>query len=116
MQQDKVLKFVLDTLDDYKAVDVVNIDVRELTQICDNMVICSGTSTRHVKTIAEQLVKHSKEADIDPLGVEGLEDGEWVLVDLADVIVHVMLPATREFYSLEKLWMTAEEAREGYER
>lgn len=116
MKEDQLVKFVLDTLDDYKAIDVVNIDVKKLTQICDYMVICSGTSKRHVKTMAEQLVKHSKEAGRDPLGIEGLEESEWVLVDLADVIVHIMLPAVREFYSLEKLWTTAAEVREGHER
>lgn len=115
MQYNQLVKFVLETLDDYKAIDVININVKKLTTICDNMIICSGTSKRHVKTMAEQLIKRSKENGHEPLGVEGLDEGEWVLVDLADIIVHIMLPAVREFYSLEKLWNTTATSREDHE-
>ena len=91
-------------LDDMKASDVVSIDVRHLTSITDFMFVASGRSDRHVRAIAEAIVERCTQAGHRPLGVEGLEGGEWVLIDLADVIVHVMVPATRGFYEIEKLW------------
>lgn len=112
MQSEQLKQLVLAVLDDYKALDVVDIDVRKLTSITDTMVICSGTSKRHLKTLAEQLVNRAKENSVEALGVEGTEDAEWILVDLADVVIHIMQPPIREFYSLEKLWTTAEEVRE----
>ncbi|MGA9421807.1 MAG: ribosome silencing factor [Rhodanobacteraceae bacterium] len=91
-------------LDDLKARDVNEIDVREKTSFTDLMVVASGTSTRHVKSIADEVVKSAKRAGLPPLGVEGQREAEWVLVDLGDIVVHIMLPRTREFYGLERLW------------
>jgi ribosome-associated protein len=95
---------VLDALADMKALDVKMLDVRGLTDIADHMVIASGTSDRHVRSVAQRLVEKAKEAGFRPHGVEGEQDGDWVLIDLSEIIVHVMLPRVREFYGLEKLW------------
>ena len=91
-------------LDDMKAQNVVVLDVRRLTDVADTIVVASGTSDRHVKSLAGRVVERAKEAGYRPYGVEGERDGEWVLVDLHDLVVHVMLPRVREFYGLEKLW------------
>jgi ribosome-associated protein len=99
-----VQQVVLDALADMKAVDVRALDVRGLTDITDTMVVASGTSDRHVKSIADRVVQRCKEAGFRPYGMEGERDGEWVLLDLQDVVLHVMLPRVREFYALEKLW------------
>jgi ribosome-associated protein len=102
---------VLDALDDMKALEVKVLDVRGLTDIADYMVIASGTSDRHVRSVAQRVVEKTKEAGFRPHGVEGQQDGDWVLIDLHEYIVHVMLPRVREFYGLEKLWdMTAKRA------
>ena len=111
---DSLVQLVQSALEDAKAVDVAVIDVHDHTTITDFMVVASGNSTRHVKTLAENVVSRSKEAGVGVLGVEGGGESDWVLVDLADVIVHLMLPRTRAFYALEKLWsmdeaMTAEQ-------
>jgi ribosome-associated protein len=99
---------VLAALDDMKALEVKFLDVRGLTDIADFMVIASGTSDRHVRSVAQRVVEKAKEAGYRPHGVEGQQDGDWVLIDLNEMIVHVMLPRVREFYGLEKLWdMTA---------
>jgi ribosome-associated protein len=99
---------VIDALADMKALDVKFLDVRGLTDIADFMVIASGTSDRHVRSVAQRVVEKAKEAGFRPHGVEGQQDGDWVLIDLNEMIVHVMLPRVREFYGLEKLWdMTA---------
>jgi ribosome-associated protein len=99
-----LLGIVTAALEDMKAVNVKKLDVRGLTDIADTMLIASGNSDRHVRSIAEHVVEKAKAAGIRPLGVEGARDAEWVLVDLQDILVHVMLPRVREFYSLEKLW------------
>jgi ribosome-associated protein len=101
---------VLDALDELKALDVRTLDVRGLTDITDTMVVASGTSDRHVRSIADRVVQRCKEAGYRPYGIEGERDGEWVLLDLNDVVLHVMLPRVREFYALEKLWTQAEAA------
>ena len=102
---------LLDALDDMKALDIKVLDVRGLTDIADYMVIASGTSDRHVRSVAQRVVEKTKEAGFRPHGVEGQQDGDWVLIDLHEYIVHVMLPRVREFYGLEKLWdMTAKRA------
>ena len=95
---------VTTALDDMKAVNVRVLDVRGLTDFADTMVIASGNSDRHVRSIADRVVEQAKAAGFRPLGTEGAKDGEWVLVDLQDIVVHVMLPRVREFYGLEKLW------------
>lgn len=95
-------------LDDMKAVNVKVLDVRGLTDIADTMVIASGNSDRHVRSIADNVAQKAKAAGFRPLGTEGARDGEWVLVDLTDILVHVMLPRVREFYGLERLWDTGE--------
>jgi ribosome-associated protein len=95
---------VIDALDGMKALEVKVLDVRGLTDVADFMVIASGTSDRHVRSIAQRVIEKAKEAGFRPHGVEGQQDGDWVLIDLNDMIVHVMLPRVREFYGLEKLW------------
>jgi len=98
-----LLATVRAAVEELKAKDVVEIDVRGKSSVTDYLVIASGTSTRHVKSIADEVVKFAKKLDVMPLGVEGEREAEWVLVDLGDVIVHVMLPRVREFYALERL-------------
>ncbi len=97
-------KVVIDALDDMKALEVKVLDVRGLTDVADTMVIASGTSDRHVRSVAKNVVEKTKAAGFRPHGVEGQQDSDWVLIDLHEMIVHVMLPRTREFYGLEKLW------------
>ena len=104
MQPEDLKAMVLNALDDIKANDVVVLDVKQYASFTDYMVFASGTSSRHVSSIAGSVVDAAKKQNSPPLGVEGLDVGDWVLVDLGDVVVHVMLPATREFYELEKLW------------
>lgn len=101
-----LVKTVKAALADMKAVNVKVFDVRQVTDVSDCMVLASGTSDRHVRSIADRVVERAKAAGFRPMGVEGERDGEWVLVDLNDVIVHVMLPRVREFYGLEELWDT----------
>lgn len=101
---------VLAALDELKARDIREIDVRGRTSIADLLIIASGTSSRHVKSIADEVVKYAKRAGMLPLGVEGEAEAEWVLVDLGDIIVHVMLPRIREFYGLERLWTVGDQA------
>jgi ribosome-associated protein len=100
----KLRDVVLGALAELKAVDVKALDVRGLTDITDTMVVASGTSDRHVKSLADRVTQRCKEAGFRPYGIEGERDGEWVLLDLQDVVLHVMLPRVREFYALEKLW------------
>lgn len=99
-------KLIINALDDLKGQDVVEMDVKELTDVMDTLIIVTGTSNRHVKSLASNVVDDLKKHNIRPLGIEGMESGEWVLVDYGDTVVHVLLPASREFYELEKLWST----------
>ena len=107
---DPLTDLVLDALDDMKALDPVVIDVKGLSSVMDFMVIASGTSTRHVKSLGDNVIIKAKETGTRPIGVEGENAGEWVLVDFGDVVVHVMQPATRSFYDLERLWTAAPDA------
>ncbi len=109
---DLLLSTVRGAIEELKAKDVVEIDVRGKSSVTDYMVVVSGTSTRHVKSIADEVVKHAKNLDVMPLGVEGEREAEWVLVDLGDVVVHVMLPRVREFYALERLWTVGDQPPE----
>jgi ribosome-associated protein len=97
-------KIVLAALDEMKAVNIKLLDVRRLTDIADAMIVASGTSDRHVRAIAERVIEKARASGRRPMGVEGQRDGEWVLVDLQDVLLHVMLPRVREFYAIEQLW------------
>lgn len=99
-------KLVIEALDDLKAINTVTLDVRGLTDVMDYLVITSGTSNRHVKSLASNVCMEAKKQGMRPIGVEGEDAGEWVLVDFGDVVVHVMLPATRDFYDLERLWVS----------
>jgi ribosome silencing factor RsfS/YbeB/iojap len=106
---DRLRTLVLAALDDLKARDVREIDVRDKSSVTDLLVVASGTSSRHVKSIADEVVKKAKQAGLPPIGVEGQREAEWVLVDLGDIVVHVMLPRTREFYGLERLWTVGDQ-------
>ena len=103
LKTDSLKTLVLDALDDLKAKDVAQLDVSRLTSVTDLMVVASGTSTRHVAALANNVVERVKAEGIQPLGVEGEAGADWVLVDLGDLVVHVMLPETRALYDLERL-------------
>ena len=116
MELEELQALVIRALDDMKAQDVRVLDVRGKSTITDVMVIATGTSTRHVKSLADNVAVQAKNAGEQPLGTEGERDSEWMLVDLNDVVVHVMTPATRDFYNLEKLWgddITAANSQDG---
>jgi len=104
MQIEQLEQLVLDTLADMKAQDISVMDVRGKTAVTDFMIVASGTSDRHVKAIAETVAFRAKAAGEPPLGTEGVNEGEWALVDLNGVVVHVMLPKVRDYYNLERLW------------
>jgi len=110
---EQLQQIVVTSLEDFKAADITVIDVSGKNPLTERMVIATGNSTRHVKSMAENLVVNAKTAGNPPLGVEGGREGEWVLVDLNDVIVHLMLPQTRAFYNLEKLWEASADHRSG---
>ena len=113
LSSDQLQQLVVSTLEDLKAIDIQNIDVSGLSPLTDYFVIASGNSTRHVKSMADKLIMMAKRSGAQPLGVEGQGEGTWVLVDLNDVIVHLMLPQTRAFYNLEKLWDVSAGHRSG---
>lgn len=110
---DQLQELVVYSLEDFKANDILVIDVSGRSPLTERLVIASGNSTRHVKSMSENLIVKAKAVGRPPLGVEGAREGEWVLVDLNDVIVHLMLPQTRAFYNLEKLWEASAERRSG---
>ena len=112
MQVETIRDLVVKTLEDMKALDIQVIDVRGKTSITDYFVIASGTSDRHVKAVAEAVAFQAKQAGNPPLGTEGAEEGEWALVDLNGVVVHVMQPRVRDFYQLERLWAVDPRAAE----
>ena len=104
MKSEQLSELVVDALEELKGNDIVRLDVRNLTTVTDYMVVASGTSNRHVKALADAVADKAKQAGHRPSGIEGAEGSEWVLLDLGDNLVHVMLPRVREFYNLEKLW------------
>ena len=104
MKSDKLTDLIVDALDDLKGQDIVKLDVRDMTTVTDYMVLASGTSNRHVQALVDNVAEKAKAAGHRPIGIEGEDGGEWVLLDLQDALVHVMLPKVREFYNLEKLW------------
>jgi len=108
---DQLKELVINALEDFKAVDIQTIDVSEQNPLTELFVIASGSSSRHVKSMAENLIMRAKAAGCPPLGVEGQRQADWVLVDLNDVIVHLMLPQARAFYNLEKLWQASSDQR-----
>ncbi len=112
MQTEQLKELVVEALDDLKGQAISCIDVRGLTSVTDMMVIATGNSNRHVKSLANSVLEKCKDAGVRPIGSEGQDGGEWVLVDLGNIIVHVMLPATRQFYDLEGLWQTSAAKRE----
>ncbi|MEE4379759.1 MAG: ribosome silencing factor [Candidatus Competibacteraceae bacterium] len=111
MQLEALKSLVITALEELKAVDLKTLDVRDVAGFTDLMVIASGTSDRHVKALADKLVEKCKQAGVRPLGVEGEREAEWVLVDIGDVVVHIMKPDTRDFYNLEKLWSVGQANR-----
>ena len=112
-QGDSLLSVAQGALDDLKAVEPMVLDVRSLSSVMDYLIVASGTSSRHVKSLADNVLMKAKDQGVRPLGVEGERAGEWVLVDFGDVVVHVMQPAARSFYDLERLWsVQAEQPQE----
>ena len=104
MQLDELKNLVITAIEDMKGENVVSLDVRDKSNVTDLMIVATGTSNRHVSSIANNVVVEAKKAGVPPLGVEGEAQGDWVLVDLGDIVVHVMQPQVREFYDLERLW------------
>ena len=111
MQTEALVQLAVAALEDLKGQDITTIDVQGKTSVTDYMIIASGSSSRHVKSLAENVLEKAKEQDVRPLGSEGLDGGEWALLDLGDVVVHVMQVPTRQFYDLERLWQGAEQSR-----
>lgn len=112
MKPEELRDLAINALDDLKGIDIATIDVRPLTTITDYMIICTGRSTRHVKALAENVSLKAKEMKTAFIRTEGDRESEWILVDLGDVVIHVMLAATRTFYSLEDFWEPIKELRE----
>jgi ribosome-associated protein len=113
MGSEELLKFARNALEDLKARDIQVLDVQKLTSVTDYMIVASGTSRRHVQSMSQNLVDVAKQAGQKPIGVEGTESGEWILIDLNDVIVHVMQPSIRDFYKLEDLWTVGSDSAVG---
>ena len=110
-QDQRLIAIVESALEDMKARDVVTIDVRGRSSVTDYMVVASGTSKRHVASVAQEVLDQLKAEGVQPIGVEGQNVGDWVLVDVGSVIVHVMMPDARDFYDIERLWSVASENR-----
>ena len=104
MNSEKLSNLAVEALEEIKGLDIVKLDVRNMTTVTDWMIVASGTSSRHVQALVDNVAEKAKAAGHRPSGVEGESGGEWVLLDLQDALIHVMLPKVREFYNLEKLW------------
>ncbi len=109
MKVEELKELAIQILDDMKGKNITCLDVRGLTSVCDFMLVVTGTSNRHVKAMSDELVKKVKQAEEKVYSVEGQNKAEWILIDLGDVVVHVMLAASRELYDLESLWSMTEE-------
>lgn len=112
MELEAMKQAVVDALEDVKATDISVLDVSKMTSLTSYMIIASGSSNRQTRALADNVVKKLKEQGVEPLGIEGESEGEWVLVDFGDIVVHIMLPATRDYYNLEQLWGAAESRRQ----
>ena len=112
MNSKELLQLITQTLEDNKAMDIAELDVTALTNAMDSMIICTATSNRHAKALAQKVIEAVKQAGVRPFGVEGEPYGEWILIDLSDVVVHIMLKEQRDFYHLEKLWAVTEQSRQ----
>lgn len=112
MKLEKLAELVIETLEDNKATNIQTLDVKNLTSVADLMIIASGTSNKQVTAIAEKLIEKTKKNKVPPYGSEGKQYGEWALVDLGDIIVHIMHPTTRTHYQLEKLWSPMNDIKE----
>jgi len=111
MAKQTMKQIVVDALEDLKGVNIESLDVRQLTDVMDTLVVVTGTSNRHVRSLAENVIMEAKNNGLHPLGVEGQETADWVLVDIGDLVLHVMLAETRRFYDLERLWSEGPLAR-----
>lgn len=111
MSPEAIRDAVVDALEDVKGFDISVLDVRNMTSLTSYMIVCSGNSSRQTKALADNVCEKLKEKGIETRGIEGEKEGEWVLVDMGDVIVHVMVPATRAYYNLEQLWTQGETRR-----
>lgn len=109
MELEELKAIVVAALEELKAVDLKVLDVRRIASFTDLMIIASGTSSRHVRALADKVIERCKAAGLRPLGLEGEREAEWILVDLGDIVVHVMSPAMRDYYNLEKLWSTGDQ-------
>lgn len=109
---DELTKLIHHILNDNKAIDIKEIDVTKISNICDKLVVCTASSTRHASALAEKLTRAARKQNIKPLGIEGQAQSEWILVDFNDIIVHIMLSGTRDFYDLETLWTTVADNRQ----
>lgn len=113
MTPDQIRQLAVDALEEMKAVNLTVLDVSRLTTITDYMIVASGTSDRHIRSLVNSVIDKAAEHGLRPIGVEGEQQAQWALVDLGDIVVHVMLPDVREFYQLEKLWSFGEERDSG---
>ena len=104
LSNEQIIEVVIDAIEDVKGSGIRIIDVTGKSSVSDTLIIASGNTARQVKAIADNVVEKAKHAGVQPLGVEGEQHAEWVLVDLGDIVVHIMQPSIRDFYNLEKLW------------
>ncbi len=104
MSIDELEQLAVHALEELKGREISVVDVSEMTDVTSRLIIASGTSSRHVRSLAESVVMEAKRVGVPPLGREGEDSGEWVLIDLGDIVVHAMLPETRDYYNLEQFW------------